>query len=107
MEIGICPYCLLEVDCDCAFEKAVALIEAEEASKSPERKALEAQEYEDSVIGPVQKTHCWQCQNHEFIRQVDKRDGVYGNFCPTCYYSLRYHPFYGLGRKGDLANKRS
>ena len=46
--------------------------------------------------------HCWvkECLT-EFKRSETKQDPPYGNVCPKCGHSLRYHPQYGMGKPQD------
>jgi hypothetical protein len=54
-------------------------------------------------------SHCWTyiaegrpCPG-VIRRTPETQDGIYGNFCPVCGYSLRFHYFYGEKKSGDLA----
>lgn len=48
-------------------------------------------------------THCWriECDRMPINRHLAPQDGSYGNRCPNCHYSLRQHPFFGLGMEYD------
>jgi hypothetical protein len=40
-------------------------------------------------------------------RTEETRDAPYGNFCPVCGHSLRYHPELGEGKPKDMAKRWS
>jgi len=46
--------------------------------------------------------HCWVsgCET-VFKRKETKQDPPYGNCCPSCGHSLRFHPQYGQGKPLD------
>ena len=99
-----CPY-------DCDFEKAAEELRNEEAAKSDEQLAAEAEAMLNGHwdLATVKQTHCWFSQADgsncpgKVKRTFDAQDGPYGHFCPECGHSLRYHPIYGEGRPGDRA----
>ena len=61
------------------------------------------------IYTELRKTsHCWTyiaegrpCPG-VIRRTPETQDGIYGNFCPVCDHSLRFHYFYGVGKPGDL-----
>jgi hypothetical protein len=98
---------------DCDFEKFVEKGRNEEAAKSDEQIAAEAEDMLNGLLdqAEVKHTHCWTSMadgSHcpgKVERTSDSQDGSYGHFCPVCGHSLRYHPHYGEGCPGDMALK--
>jgi hypothetical protein len=61
----------------------------------------------------IRISHCWtstakgkRCPG-TIQRTEETRDGDYGNFCPVCGHSLRYHPELGEGKPKDQKKRWS
>ena len=84
-----------------------------ETENSGAQKVTESEDMINGQLHPagVKQTHCWTFRADNthcpgvVARTLDVQDGPYGHFCPECRHSLRYHPYYGQGRPGDLALK--
>ena len=98
---------------ECEVEKLIDEYRNEEAAKSDEQLAAEAEDMLNGQLhlAAVKQTHCWTSKADGthcpgvVERTLDAQDGPYGHFCPECRHSLRYHPYYGQGRPGDKALK--
>ena len=114
--MSVCEFCgtkMLEFDgygneflhCpnDCSFWDACVRFTKEEAEKSPEQRQSEYDDYMAAVgqQADLKITNCWHCQRI-FTRTEQNQDVPYGNFCPECNHSLRYHPIYGEGGPEDM-----
>jgi hypothetical protein len=109
-------------DCDSELEPLPTLFEGQAVywvcPKQCEAEALlpytleEALADAEMALSPPEPTpisHCWTFNINGthcpgvVERTEESRDGPYGNFCPVCGYSLRYHWYYGEGNLGDKA----
>jgi hypothetical protein len=108
MEIPLCRHCNRPMnqfdDCgnegwNCPNECHIFPPSAEGSSKElVDLEELEGMTEPDRVT----LTRCWQCGYDPINRNTDKTDPPYGNNCPNCGRSLRYHPIYGVGGRKDL-----
>jgi hypothetical protein len=100
---------------DCAIQQIIDEI----ADKLPSTSLNEGDSIRDALLAmqdaetQVGTTPCWtydkdggKCPG-EVRRTEETRDKPYGNFCPECGHSLRYHPQYGEGKPKDLAKRWS
>lgn len=125
----VCEYCgkeltkLIEFDyqgnevweCpnDCAFLRASERIKQQEDAKSHDELVAEYEILLARYIADTtkQSTHCWTFRRDGthcpgvIYRTEETWDRPYGNFCPVCGHSLRYHPYYGQGCPGDLGKR--
>lgn len=85
----------------------------DEASRdplTPEEVAIEFQDLVDNDPYPelTETSHCWTIRpdgSHcpgVVLRTPHTEDYPYGNRCPVCDHSLRYHPYYGKRKQDDM-----
>lgn len=99
---------------ECELEKGIKRVQEFENSISYEERLRDYHESLNRFLAELHKktSHCWWTSRPDrtrcpgiVVRTEETRDGPYGNFCPVCGYSLRYHYRYGEGKWDDLAKR--